>query len=264
MGTYGVMFMADADGNPLGFFTLYTNVGNVVMIFGDMDSLAEATVYAQRRVTDPGSQLGVMQITADSPSQVVHMFEQDSPEWTAETSFVTNGEELFEALMTGLREQNAVSAEPGTESGATEDTVNWQDSAELAEQRAWWTRAAEAGHTAAQYNLGVLLADRLDPPELAEARVWWTRAAGGGHIEAQYRLGVLLATMLDPPELAKALTWWTRAAEAGHTNAQYNLGVLLATKLDPPALAKARTWWTRAAEAGHTGAQNALSQFGDG
>jgi len=218
--------MADADGNPSGFFTLYTNVGNVVMIFGDMHSLAEATVYAQRLVTDPGSQLAVWQITADSPSQVVHIFEKDAPEWTAETSFVTDGEELFEALMTGLREQNAASAEPGPETGATEDTVSRQDSPESAEQRAWWTRAAEAGHTQAQYNLGVLLADRLDPPELAEARVWWTRAAGAGHITAQYRLGMLLATMLNPPELAEARTWLSRAAEAGHPGAQDALSQL--------------------------------------
>lgn len=41
-------------------------------------------------------------------------------------------------------------------------------------------RAAEAGDTVAQFNLGVLLATRLDPPELKEARRWYTRAAKGG------------------------------------------------------------------------------------
>ena len=53
----------------------------------------------------------------------------------------------------------------------------------------------------------MLLADRLDPPELAEARTWWTKAAEAGHTDAQYNLGVLLADRLDPPELAEARTW---------------------------------------------------------
>jgi TPR repeat protein len=122
----------------------------------------------------------------------------------------------------------------------------------------WWTRAANAGHTNAQYNLGMLLAYELDPPDLAGARTWWTKAAEAGDTDAQYSLGELLADWLDPPDLAEARAWWTRAAEAGHTEAQYNLGRLLATRLDPPDLAAAQTWYTRAAEAGHTDAQYGL------
>ena len=120
------------------------------------------------------------------------------------------------------------------------------DPPDLAEARGWWTRAAEAGHTDAQYSLGRLLADLLDPPDLAGARGWWTRAAEAGHTDAQYSLGRLLADLLDPPDLAGARGWWTRAAEAGHTDAQYSLGRLLADLLDPPDLAGARAWWTRA------------------
>jgi TPR repeat protein len=63
-------------------------------------------------------------------------------------------------------------------------------------------RAAEAGHTDAQFSLGWLLSTVLDPPELAEARTWFTRAAEGGDTDAQFSLGLLLATRLDPPELA--------------------------------------------------------------
>ena len=126
---------------------------------------------------------------------------------------------------------------------------------DLAQARTWWTRAAEAGNTDAQFNLGVLLADRLNPPDLAQARTWWTRAAEAGNTDAQFNLGVLLADRLNPPDLAQARTWWTRAAEAGNTDAQFNLGVLLADRLNLPDLAQARTWWTRAAEAGDTDAQ---------
>ena len=126
---------------------------------------------------------------------------------------------------------------------------------EMAAALGWYAKAAEAGHIAAQYDLGMLLADRLDPPEIAAARTWYTMAAEAGHTAAQYDLGVLLADRLDPPDLAEARAWYTKAAEAGHTAAQYNLGVLLADRLDPPDLAEARAWYTKAAEAGHTSAQ---------
>ena len=129
------------------------------------------------------------------------------------------------------------------------------DPPHLAEARIWYTRAAEAGHDDAQFNLGVLLATRLDPPDLGEARAWWTRAAEAGDADAQFNLGMLLATRLDPPDLGEARAWWTRAAEAGDADAQFNLAVLLADLLDRPDLAEARAWYTRAAEAGHDDAQ---------
>ncbi len=136
--------------------------------------------------------------------------------------------------------------------------------ADLAEARTWYTKAAQAGHPGAQYNLGVLLADRLDLPDLAEARTWYTKAAEAGHVSAQNNLGGLLATRLDPPDLAEARTWWARAAEAGHSGAQYNLGVLLASLLDPPDLAEARIWYTKAAQAGQAEARGALEDLDGG
>jgi TPR repeat protein len=135
------------------------------------------------------------------------------------------------------------------------------DPPDLAEARTWYTLAAEAGHNDAQFNLGVLLATRLDLPDLVEARAWWTRAAGAGDVDAQFNLGLLLAMRMDPPDLAEARIWWTRAAGAGDADAQFNLGVLLADLLDPPDLAEARIWWTRAAEAGHNDAQFNLGRL---
>jgi hypothetical protein len=108
------------------------------------------------------------------------------------------------------------------------------DPPELAGARTWFTEAAKAGHTAAQFNLGVLLADLLVPPKLGEARAWYTKAAQAGHTEAQNNLGRLLEARLDPPELAEARAWYTKAAQAGLTLAQRNLGRFLATGLPPP------------------------------
>ena len=129
------------------------------------------------------------------------------------------------------------------------------DPPDLDGARAWYTRAAKAGHTAAQFSLGVLLAEKLDPPDLDEARTWLTRAAEADNPEAQFALGLLLGDRLDPPDLNGARTWYTRAATAGYTMAQCHLGELLAWRLDPPDLNGARTWFTRAAEAGDTNAQ---------
>ena len=41
---------------------------------------------------------------------------------------------------------------------------------DLVEARRWYTMAAEAGHTGAQFNIGFLLAERLDPADLDGAR----------------------------------------------------------------------------------------------
>jgi TPR repeat protein len=132
---------------------------------------------------------------------------------------------------------------------------------ELAAALTWYARAGDAGHPGAQYDLGMLLADRLEPPELDAARSWYTMAADAGHTSAQYNLAVLLANRLEPPDLAEARIWYTRAADAGHTSAQYNLGVLLADRLEPPDLAEAWIWYTGAAEAGHTSAQYNLGML---
>lgn len=129
------------------------------------------------------------------------------------------------------------------------------DPPDLMGARVWWMRAAQAGQVDAQFNLGFMLAQRLDPPDLPGARAWYTKAAEAGYIDAQFNLGQLLAYRLDPPDLDEARTWYTKAAEAGETSAKVNLGVLLATRLDPPELAEARTWYTKAAEAGDTPAQ---------
>ncbi|SDB94493.1 hypothetical protein GA0111570_11115 [Raineyella antarctica] len=68
----------------------------------------------------------------------------------------------------------------------------------LAEERAAYTAAAEAGDTDAMYNPGVLLADVLDPPDLAQARHWYTTAAGPiDAIESLRNLPLVLVSAYD-------------------------------------------------------------------
>ncbi|SFU10833.1 tetratricopeptide repeat protein, partial [Arthrobacter sp. ov118] len=111
-------------------------------------------------------------------------------------------------------------------------------------------QAAAAGHTGAAFNLGVLLADRLDPPDLSEARRWYEQAAAAGHTGAAFNLGLLLADRLDPPDLEQARRWYGQAAAAGYTDAMNNLGFLLSDQTDPPDLNEARRWYEQAAAAG--------------
>jgi hypothetical protein len=104
MGKYRVIIFADANGNSLGQFTLQTSVGPVVMIFGNTDHLMEVMTYAQRFLP-PSAQLGTIDVTADSPAQVISLFEKRAPGWTAQMNFVSDEEESFDALLAEMRKQ---------------------------------------------------------------------------------------------------------------------------------------------------------------
>jgi TPR repeat protein len=55
------------------------------------------------------------------------------------------------------------------------------------------------------FGLGVLYAERLDPPDLDAARRWFEQAAAAGQPDAMNNLGVLYADRLHPPDLAALL-----------------------------------------------------------
>ena len=88
----------------------------------------------------------------------------------------------------------------------------------------WFTKAAEAGQSDAQYGLA-LMYDEGDgvPEDNAKAIEWYTKAALAGNNDAQFNL----ALMYDegdgvPEDNAKAVMWYTKAAENGNGGAQYN------------------------------------------
>ncbi len=118
----------------------------------------------------------------------------------------------------------------------------------------WFKKAAEAGHTTAQYNLGLCYhtGSGVDKdPE--QAVVWYRKAAEAGHAGAQSNLGLCYHTgsgVDKDPE--QAVVWYRKAAEAGQTDAQFNLGRCYETGFgvdeDPE---KAVVWYRKAAEAGH-------------
>ncbi|MET7381487.1 tetratricopeptide repeat protein [Streptomyces sp. NPDC005526] len=121
---------------------------------------------------------------------------------------------------------------------------------QLPQAAAAWTRAGEAGHTEAMFNLGILLSDQGDDDG---GRIWWTRAAEQGHTSSMRAVGALLHRQGDTDG---ARTWYARAADRGHTDSMGALALLLSDQGDTEG---ALTWWTRAAEGGHTVAMTVLA-----
>ena len=86
----------------------------------------------------------------------------------------------------------------------------------------WWTRAAIAGDTLAQFNLGVMLVQWSDPPELEEARLGWTLAAhprepSGEHHRGQSSQAREQVAVLFEVTVAKELGCRARASVAAHS-----------------------------------------------
>lgn len=96
----------DDEENYRGLWTIFTNLGPVVIIFTRTDTLAEAIEYCRRFASAEGNQLGMMEIIADSSAEVVQMLTEAAPKWASETSFVTDEEDLFDDLLAQLREQD--------------------------------------------------------------------------------------------------------------------------------------------------------------
>lgn len=59
---------------------------------------------------------------------------------------------------------------------------------------------------------------------------WWKKAAENGHTDAQYNLGIIYTSGHGTiePDIHKALKWWRLAAINGDAVAQFNLRALYA------------------------------------
>ena len=91
--------------------------------------------------------------------------------------------------------------------------------------------AATSGFPIAAMQLGHLYAGRYDVAARPEdALRWYTIAAEAGQSEAQYILGVMYRHgSLVPKDAAKAAEWLTKAAESGLAGAQFDSGVMFCT-----------------------------------
>ena len=125
----------------------------------------------------------------------------------------------------------------------------------------WFQRAAEAGHSGAQYSLAKLL---LQQGRINEAISWFEQAAENGSQFASYQLGKLyLQGIQGEKDIDKSVAHLADAAEQGLSQAQYLLGKLYLLRQDEEQDdAVAKYWFTQAAEQGHEYAQFFLDHMG--
>jgi TPR repeat protein len=99
---------------------------------------------------------------------------------------------------------------------------------DLGATRAWFKRAAEAGHALAGYKQAAILKTvRGGPEDLAEARRLYALAAEQGAVEAQYNFAVMLQDGSGGPvDLAKARNLFENAARGGIDISFLHLAVL--------------------------------------
>lgn len=120
----------------------------------------------------------------------------------------------------------------------------------------------KAGTPAAAFTLGRMydrgLGVAQDGPR---ARAWYEKAAAAGHRDAQVALGLMLYRgRAVAKDLPAARRWLTRAAEAGRATAQALLGQMWVNgEGGPRDIATGRGWLQRAASQGHPGAKKALA-----
>ena len=130
----------------------------------------------------------------------------------------------------------------------------WRDSlgvpADDDKAEMWFRRAAEDGHSSAQYALAKMLHQQ---GQVDEAIPWYEQSAEGGNPFAAYQLGKLHLTGENVlKDVAKTVDYLTDAAEQGNAQAQYILGklYLLGSEVTQDKETAAQ-WFTAAADQGH-------------
>lgn len=127
---------------------------------------------------------------------------------------------------------------------------------------AWYRRAAESGHAAAQNSLGLGYAQGWGvPQDFTQAVAWYRKAAEQGNPIAQDRLadcyyhgnGV-------KQDYTQAVAWYRKAAEQGDAGAQSHLGDCYFEGFAiPKDYAQARGWYRTAADEDHYSALTMLT-----
>lgn len=106
-------------------------------------------------------------------------------------------------------------------------------------------KAADQGHSGAQYHLGMMYRRgqgvRTDP---VEAVRWYRMAADQDHVRAQFWLGWMYRRGRGVErDYTEAARWYGKAADRGHAMAQHNLGLLYRHgKGVPPNQVEAYKW----------------------
>lgn len=126
-------------------------------------------------------------------------------------------------------------------------------------------KAASAGHTRAQINLGILYMRGLGVPrDLINARAWLEKAAASGDPQALYTLGRAMDESSEQvaPDPVRAADLYRRAAEKGHVLAGLRYGLALSEGIGIKRdVAAAQRWLVQARDNGVPEAALALGDM---
>jgi len=123
----------------------------------------------------------------------------------------------------------------------------------------WFTKAAERGHSEAQYALAKTLVEAGDENNLDQALQWFEKAAKQGHTQAGSASVAILAMQGATGERAKsAWRWMYHGMQRNEKKAEYNLAAALNSGLFGLSNSGFDTgpWLKNAAQAGIVEAQN--------
>ena len=141
-----------------------------------------------------------------------------------------------------------------------QQAIRLHGSASVEEVFALYTKAAELGNAAAQYNIAMMYSNgEAVNVDYQQALYWFNKSASQQFPPAQYRLGELYFFGMGglPKDTKSAKRLFNAAAEHGDIDAQLNLAILLGTG-HAPDMEKALYWLTQAHEGGHESAQHYL------
>jgi hypothetical protein len=127
----------------------------------------------------------------------------------------------------------------------------------------WLSKAADQGHTDAQFNLGVMYEDGIGVSQDPHAAVtWYRKAAEQGHAKAQNNLGTLFVNGKGvPQDYHSAAAWFRKAAAQGDVEGEFNLALMYENGTGVPQdQDSAMTWYRVAAKQGHTAAKARVEQ----
>ena len=127
----------------------------------------------------------------------------------------------------------------------------------------WYRKAADQGHSEAQFALAAALERLPTTQNVAEIAEWYRKAAQQGHPDAQVRTGLAFESGLGVKrDTEEALKWFLRAAEADRVEAQFRAGNLLLQNSGDD-IRSGIAWIKRAAEKNHKQALASLESLPD-
>lgn len=242
----------DEDGRPSFFRSLVDSFNDMMKSKPAGEAPGQKAVHVTQGAPAPA----LPEAESVPSRQVVSVPESPAPKTTAPDNPLSTAK-LDEA-------PKSSGGSPAAAAKAIEAVRAAHTAQERAEAVTLLTKAAEGGNPDAQFTLGrVYETGRGVKTNLSTARDWYLKAADQGHVAAAFNLGMIEAQSGTREGYGHAARWFDQAARRGLADAQFNLGMLYAQGLgigrDP---VEAYAWFSAAAAQGDAGAAAERDRIG--